>query len=162
MASEDKIIALKDLKFRVNEWQDHGLKIVFTNGCFDILHLGHIDYLEKARQEGDKLVIGLNTDKSVSRLKGKGRPVLNEKTRGRILAALEFVDAVTYFDQQTPYELIKEIIPDILVKGKDYKVEEIVGYDVVTTNGGKVVTIELVAGYSTTDIIEKIRKPDKL
>ena len=158
MASRDKILSTNDLKSRIDEWKAKGLQIVFTNGCFDILHLGHIDYLEKSKQQGDKLVIGLNTDKSVSRLKGKGRPILNEETRARILAALEFVDAVTYFDQQTPYELIKKVVPDILVKGNDYNIEEIVGYDIVTENGGKVVTIDLVDGYSTTDIIEKIKK----
>ena len=158
MASRDKILSTNDLKSRIDEWKAQGLKIVFTNGCFDILHLGHIDYLEKSKQQGDKLVIGLNTDKSVSRLKGKGRPILNEETRARILAALEFVDAVTYFNQQTPYELIKKVVPDILVKGNDYNIEEIVGYDIVTENGGKVVTIDLVDGYSTTDIIEKIKK----
>ncbi|MFC2124389.1 D-glycero-beta-D-manno-heptose 1-phosphate adenylyltransferase [Bacteroidota bacterium] len=158
MVTRNKILTAEELKTRVRKWKDQGFKVVFTNGCFDILHLGHIDYLEKSRQQGDKLVIGLNTDKSVSRLKGQGRPVQNEETRARILAALEFVDAVTYFDQQTPYELIKTIVPDILVKGKDYKIEEIVGYDIVTANGGKVVTIDLVDGYSTTEIIEKIRK----
>ena len=158
MASRDKILSTNDLKSRIDEWKAEGLKIVFTNGYFDILHLGHINYLEKSKQQGDKLVIGLNTDKSVSRLKGKGRPILNEETRARILAALEFVDAVTYFDQQTPYELIKKVVPDILVKGNDYNIEEIVGYDIVTENGGKVVTIDLVDGYSTTDIIEKIKK----
>jgi len=157
MTSRDKILTTNDLKERVHEWKALGFKVVFTNGCFDILHLGHIDYLEKSRQKGDKLVVGLNSDSSVNELKGPERPILNEETRARILAALEFVDAVTFFNQQTPYELIREVEPDILVKGKDYKPEEIVGYDIVTKNGGKVETIDLVEGYSTTDIIEKIK-----
>lgn len=132
--------------------------MVFTNGCFDILHLGHVDYLEKARQRGDKLVLGLNTDLSVKRLKGADRPLNDEYSRGRLLAALAFVDALTYFDEDTPYELIKELKPDILVKGNDYLAENIVGADIVIANGGKVETIALVEGYSTTNIIEKIKK----
>jgi rfaE bifunctional protein nucleotidyltransferase chain/domain len=162
MATKNKIMSIEELRSKVKEWKIQGQKVVFTNGCFDILHLGHIEYLEKARNEGDKLIIGLNTDKSVTMLKGPDRPIVNEESRGRLLAALEFVDAVTYFEELTPYELIKEVVPDILVKGKDYKKEEIVGYDIVTTFGGKVVTIEFVGDYSTTKIIEKIQNSKSL
>lgn len=142
----------------VQGWKREGKKVVFTNGCFDILHLGHVDYLEKARQRGDKLVLGLNTDSSVRRLKGEDRPLNDQYARARLLAALAFVDALTYFDEDTPYELIKELKPDILVKGNDYLAENIVGADIVIANGGKVETIALVEGFSTTNMIEKIKK----
>ncbi len=138
-------------------WRILSKKIVFTNGCFDILHLGHIDYLSKAAKEGDVLVIGVNTDKSTSNLKGPHRPINNEEQRSMILASLRFTDAVILFDEPTPYELIKLVQPDVLVKGADYKAEEIVGYDVVTAKGGKVKTIEFLPGYSTSKIEEKIR-----
>jgi rfaE bifunctional protein nucleotidyltransferase chain/domain len=142
----------------IRQWKAAGLKIVFTNGCFDILHLGHLDYLEKSRNLGDKLVVGLNTDHSVRLLKGQGRPIQDEITRSRMLAALVFVDAVVSFDEETPLELIKRVQPDILVKGKDYTIENIVGADFVMGNGGSVKTIDLIEGYSTTDLIEKIKK----
>jgi rfaE bifunctional protein nucleotidyltransferase chain/domain len=141
----------------IRSWKEEGLKIVFTNGCFDILHLGHLDYLEKSRNLGDKLVIGLNTDRSVRKIKGPGRPINSEKARARMLAALVFVDAVIPFDEETPLELIKKVQPDILVKGKDYRIENIVGADFVMGNGGEVKTIDLIEGYSTTDLIEKIK-----
>ena len=134
-----------------------GRKIVFTNGCFDILHAGHVQYLAKASGLGSRLILGLNTDLSVKRLKGDNRPVLDENARLMLLASLFFVDAVCLFDEQTPLELIKSIIPDVLVKGKDYAVEDVVGYDVVVSHGGKVETIDLVPGYSTSSIIEKIK-----
>ncbi len=130
---------------------------MFSNGCFDILHLGHIDYLEKARSLGDKLVIGLNSDKSVKKLKGENRPVNNEEARARMLAALSFVDGITVFEEDTPKELIDMLLPDILVKGSDYNIENIVGAKTVLANGGKVETIDLVNGYSTTNIIDKIK-----
>ncbi len=136
-------------------------KIVFTNGCFDILHLGHVDYLRKARDLGDVLIVGLNTDASVSRIKGPLRPVQDEKSRAELMASLAFVDAVVLFDEPTPYHLIKQVQPDILVKGKDYKAEDVVGYDVVTVKGGEVVTIDLVEGYSTSNVIERIMKAEK-
>ena len=135
-----------------------GMKVVFTNGCFDILHRGHIEYLSKAADMGDVLVVGLNTDASVRRLKGDGRPVNNEEARALALAALSFVDFVVLFDEDTPYELIKVVHPDVLVKGADYKPKEIVGYDIVTSYGGTVHTIPLVEGYSTTSIIERNTK----
>lgn len=139
-------------------WQAEGKKIVFTNGCFDIVHLGHIDYLEKARALGQKLVLGLNTDASVSKLKGPLRPVVNEYARARLMAALEFVDAVILFGEPTPLELIQTICPDILVKGDDYTPQNIVGADFVVERGGEVLTIALVQGYSTSLLIEKIKK----
>ncbi|MCU0326973.1 MAG: D-glycero-beta-D-manno-heptose 1-phosphate adenylyltransferase [Spirosomaceae bacterium] len=156
--TEEKILSQNQAKEKVTQWQSEGQKIVFTNGCFDIVHLGHIDYLEKARNLGDKLVLGLNTDASVNRLKGPTRPVVNEYARSRMMAAFEFVDAVILFDEPTPKELIETICPDILVKGDDYSVENIVGADFVMGRGGEVKTIPLVKGYSTTSLIEKIKK----
>lgn len=135
-----------------------GKKIVFTNGVFDLLHLGHIDYLSKAKDLGDFLVVGVNTDASAKRLgKGAGRPIKDEVSRSTIIAALRFVDCVILFDEDTPYEVIKLVQPDILVKGSDYKPEDIVGYDIVTAKGGKVVTINFLPGYSTTEIEKKIK-----
>lgn len=130
--------------------------IAFTNGCFDILHRGHIQYLAQAAGLADVLVIGLNTDASVKKLKGPGRPYLDEYARALILASLSFVSAVTLFDEETPYELIRKIQPHFLVKGGDYQVSEIVGYDLVKSYGGHVLTIPLVEGYSSTAIAEKI------
>jgi len=158
LETKDKIVNWEQLKGLVQIWHNQNFKIVFTNGCFDILHLGHVDYLEKARQKGDKLIIGLNSDSSVRSIKGESRPIVNEISRSRLLAALQFVDAVTLFDEQTPNELIKYIVPDILVKGNDYNISNIVGADTVLQNGGKVETVELVEGFSTTNIIEKIKK----
>jgi len=153
----DKILNLDEARNLVARWRDEGEKVVFTNGCFDIVHLGHIDYLEKARALGNRLVLGLNTDASVSRLKGPLRPVVNETARARLIAALSFVDTVILFDEPTPLQLIEALGPDILVKGDDYSVENIVGADFVTANGGEVKTIPLVKGYSTSSLIEKIR-----
>jgi rfaE bifunctional protein nucleotidyltransferase chain/domain len=133
-------------------------KMVFTNGCFDLVHIGHVDYLEKARNLGDFLIVGLNTDASVQRLKGPGRPVSPEISRTRVMASFEFVDAVILFDEPTPLELISAIKPDILVKGNDYAIENIVGADVVLSNGGEVKTIPLVDGFSTSKLVEKIKK----
>jgi len=135
-----------------------GKKIVFTNGCFDILHVGHVRYLQKAKLLGDLLFIGLNTDASVKKLKGPSRPVVCESDRAEIIAALEFVDCVVLFNEDTPYELISKIKPDILVKGGDYKEENIVGRDIVLAKGGKVVVIPFEDNKSTTNIIEKIVK----
>lgn len=137
-------------------FRSQGSKVVFTNGCFDILHRGHVEYLAKAADMGDVLVVGLNTDASVKRLKGEERPINNQDARALVLASLGFVDAVVLFDEDTPYELIKTIRPDVLVKGADYKPEEIVGYDIVTSYGGKVETVPLVEGYSTTSIISNL------
>jgi rfaE bifunctional protein nucleotidyltransferase chain/domain len=155
---KNKVMDSATLVQKINEWRSHGCKIVFSNGCFDILHLGHIDYLAQAADLGQKLVIGLNTDASVSRIKGPTRPISDERSRALVLASLGFVDAITFFDEPTPYELIKLVQPDILVKGADYKAEDIVGYDVVMARGGKVETIPLVSGYSTTAIETRIRE----
>jgi rfaE bifunctional protein nucleotidyltransferase chain/domain len=155
---KSKILSEDNLNILINEWREKNQKIVFTNGCFDLLHLGHIDYLAKAKDLGDKLIIGVNTDDSVRRLKGVYRPLQDENSRLHILAALEFVDAVILFNEDTPYELIKKIQPDVLVKGADYKIEDIVGYDIVTSCGGSVKTIEYLEGYSTTSIEQRILK----
>ncbi|MDI9870105.1 D-glycero-beta-D-manno-heptose 1-phosphate adenylyltransferase [Flectobacillus roseus] len=156
--TQDKICTLEQAIDQVEKWQSEGKKIVFTNGCFDIVHLGHIDYLEKARKLGDKLVLGLNTDASVNRLKGPTRPVVNEYARSRMMAAFEFVDTVILFDEPTPLQVIEQVKPDILVKGDDYTVETIVGSDFVLAKGGEVKTISLVEGYSTTSLIQKIKQ----
>jgi D-glycero-beta-D-manno-heptose 1-phosphate adenylyltransferase len=156
--TENKIMSREEAQKSVENWQKEGKKVIFTNGCFDIVHLGHIDYLEKARNLGDKLVLGLNTDASVNQLKGETRPVVNEYARSRMMAAFEFVDVVVLFSEPTPKELIAGISPDILVKGDDYTVENIVGADFVLAKGGEVKTISLVKGYSTTALIEKIKR----
>lgn len=158
MTTEQKIITLDEAVAVVGAWQAEGQQVVFTNGCFDIVHLGHIDYLEKARALGHKLVLGLNTDASVSRLKGPLRPVVNEYARARLMAALSFVDTVILFDEPTPKELIEALKPDILVKGDDYSVETIVGSDFVLSRGGAVKTVPLVKGYSTSALIGKIKE----
>ena len=154
----NKIKSLTQCKSQVEEWRSQGQKIVFTNGCFDILHLGHVDYLEKAAALGDRLVIGLNTDDSVSRFKGPERPIQDQNSRARILSSLHFVDVVILFDEDTPLELISDLIPDVLVKGSDYLAENIVGAEVVKKNGGVVKTVDFVPGYSTSRIIDKIKK----
>ena len=150
----DKILNRESLEEKLNLWRKDGKTIVFSNGCFDILHRGHVEYLSKAADLGDILIIGLNTDASVKRIKGPSRPVNDEKARAVVLAALEFVDAIMFFEEDTPYNLIKNVQPDVLVKGKDYKAEDIFGYDIVTNNGGRVETIELVEGFSTTNILK--------
>lgn len=153
-----KILDQSSLEVKLKLWSVTHSKIVFTNGVFDLLHLGHIDYLSKAKDEGDVLVVGVNTDSSAKRLgKGSIRPITDEKSRSTIIAALEFVDAVVLFEEDTPYNIISKIQPDILVKGADYKPEDIVGYDIVTAKGGSIKTIEFLPGYSTTSIEEKIK-----
>ncbi len=156
--SASKIVELTNAKTKIKEWQKAGLKVVFTNGCFDLIHLGHVDYLEKARLLGGKLVLGLNTDDSVSRFKGPERPLQDQNSRARVLAAMQFVDLVVFFNEDTPLDLISALVPDILVKGSDYLTENIVGADVVKKAGGEVKTIDFVPGYSTTRIVEKIKK----
>ena len=158
MKAEDKIVNLVQAKNLIQQWKNEGKKTVFTNGCFDILHLGHVDYLEKARNFGDKLILGLNTDSSVKRQnKSPERPINNEYSRARILASLFFVDLVVLFNQDTPYDIISDLMPAVLVKGDDYSVDTIVGADIVMKNGGEVKTIPLVKGYSTTSIINKLK-----
>jgi D-glycero-beta-D-manno-heptose 1-phosphate adenylyltransferase len=137
-------------------WRESGETIVFTNGCFDILHKGHVDYLYRASLLGKRLIIGLNSDASVSRIKGPSRPIQDESSRSILLAGFFFVDAVVIFDEETPYELIRAVQPDILVKGKDYQIEEIIGGDLVLERGGRVETLDFIEGYSTSAIIQKI------
>lgn len=151
IVSQDQ--ALKELK----TWREKNKKIVFTNGCFDIIHPGHIDYLSQARDLGDILVLGLNTDQSVRRLnKGSNRPINDERTRAYVLAGLASVDLIVFFDEETPYNLIKLLQPNVLVKGKDYEVEKIIGFDILKENGGEVITIPFLEGYSTSSLIKKI------
>lgn len=141
----------------IKQWQTEGNKVVFTNGCFDIVHYGHIHYLYDAAQLGDKLIVALNSSASVSRLKGNHRPINDDKTRFHLMAALEFVDMVLTFDQDTPLELITALVPDILVKGGDWAPKDIVGSDVVLNNGGEVKSLAFVDGFSTTLIEKKIK-----
>ncbi len=153
-----KIVSRRILTERVLEWKSKGYRVVFTNGCFDILHAGHVDYLNKAADLGDKLIVALNSDASVKRLKGESRPIQDEFSRSLVLASLACVDAVVVFDEQTPFELISAIKPTILVKGGDYSHGNIVGSEVVLENNGEVIIIPLVKGYSTTAIELKIRQ----
>ena len=154
---QDKIMSREALSHLCAGWRVKGQKIVFTNGCFDILHPGHIQLLLEAAELGDKLVLGLNTDASVKRLKGEGRPVNDEQSRALIIAAQHYVDAVTLFDEDTPLELIQTIRPDVIVKGGDYTPETVVGNDYVTSYGGKVVIVPTVDDFSTTSIINRMK-----
>jgi D-beta-D-heptose 7-phosphate kinase/D-beta-D-heptose 1-phosphate adenosyltransferase len=138
----------------------NGRRVVFTNGCFDLLHPGHVETLQKARSLGDALVVGVNSDRSVRAMKGAGRPIMPEVERAEILAALECVDGVVIFDEPTPREIIAALLPDVLVKGGDWASDQIVGRDEVEAAGGRVITIPTVTGYSTTAILEKIRNLD--
>ena len=138
-----------------------GRRVVFTNGCFDLLHAGHVRYLEAARAEGDLLIVGLNSDASVRRLKGPGRPLNPAADRAEVLAGLQAVDAVVFFEEDTPAELIAELVPEVLVKGADWAEGEIVGADTVESQGGKVVRIPLLEGRSTSQLIEAIRQPGR-
>ena len=153
-----EILTLEEAILRFGREKRNGRRIVFTNGCFDLLHPGHIGSLEQARTLGDVLIVGLNSDASVRALKGKGRPVLPERERAEILAALECVDAVIIFDELTPREVIAGLLPDVLVKGGDWPGNQIVGREEVEAAGGRVVSIPVVPGYSTTEILRKIRE----
>jgi len=153
----NKIHTIETLSHQLKLWTEANEKIVFTNGCFDLIHQGHVDYLAKAADLGTKLVIGVNTDASVNKLKGDHRPIQDEYSREFILAAFEFVDAVILFGEQTPYDLIKLVQPDVLVKGSDYKPEDIVGYDIVKAKGGEIKTIDFLPGFSTSLIEKKIK-----
>src|SRR5208282_4761670 len=158
LAPEDKIVFdWSVLDMRLSEWRQHGLRIGFTNGCFDLLHRGHIRLLAEARTACDRLVVGLNSDASTARLKGKGRPINPAEGRAEVLAALEAVDLVVVFEEDTPLELIKRVRPAALVKGADYKREEVVGREVVEAAGGDVILVDLVPGHSTTAIVERTR-----
>ena len=151
------ILTIEEAILRFGREKRNGRRVVFTNGCFDLLHPGHIGSLEQARALGDALIVGLNSDASVRQLKGPGRPVLPERERAEILAALESVDAVVIFDESTPREVIARLLPDVLVKGGDWPGDQIVGREEVEAAGGRVVSIPLVPGYSTTEILRKIR-----
>lgn len=162
---QNKIVNLEEAKRRMGIWRNAGLKVAFTNGCFDIIHKGHVTYLTQASEYANRLVVGLNSDASVKRQgKGANRPVNNEEARLTVLAGLGVVDLVVLFDQDTPLELIQELLPDFVVKGADYDPEEndpsskkyIVGKEVMKANGGEVIAIPLVEGFSTTGIIEKL------
>lgn len=155
--TESKIIDLDELKRQIVRWHLKNHVVVWTNGCFDILHPGHTDYLEKAKNKGSKLVIGLNSDESVKLLKGEGRPIMKEQDRAKMLAALEVVDAVILFSEETPEALIQQLDIDILAKGADYEGKEIAGAESVKARGGKVELIEFLEGYSTSGLIEKIK-----
>jgi len=155
---KDKVLSDQILlQSSINRWRDEGLKIVFTNGCFDIIHAGHVFYLESAKSLGDILIVGLNSDESVTRLKGPSRPINDQIQRSHVLAALASVDAVVVFDDDDPLVLIKDINPDILVKGGDWTPDKIIGSDHVLSNGGKVMSLQFIEGQSTTSIEQKIK-----
>ncbi len=159
MKLKDKIVSMNVAQSMVNQWQKQGDKVVFTNGCFDILNAGHVHYLEEARCLGNKLVIGLNTDESIQRLdKSPARPIQSQDSRAMVLAALDSVSLVVLFDEDTPKELIETLNPNILVKGADYQIDQIVGGSHVIANGGEVKTLEFLPGYSTSKIEQKILK----
>jgi rfaE bifunctional protein nucleotidyltransferase chain/domain len=158
---EDHRLKIKDLssmKKEIDRLKKQGKRIVFTNGCFDILHPGHTRYLRAARELGDYLVVAVNSDRSVREIKGKGRPVITEEDRAEVLAALGFVDGIVIFDEDNPLKVIRHLVPDVLVKGGDWPEDKIIGADVVKGAGGEVKRIPFVSGYSTTGIIRKIRE----
>jgi rfaE bifunctional protein nucleotidyltransferase chain/domain len=155
---KNKIFSLENLKTQVEKWKVTGEKVVFTNGCFDIIHRGHIEVLAQTADLGTKLVIGLNSDSSIQKLKGENRPIIHQQSRAILLASFSFVDAVVLFSEDTPINLISTLLPDILAKGGDYKIETIVGHKVVQENGGEVILVPFIDGFSSTTIIEKIKK----
>mgnify|MGYP001313947575 FL=1 len=152
-----KIFVIDDLKNQVVVWKKNSCKIVFTNGCFDILHRGHIEVLSRSSDLGNKLIVGLNSDSSIQKLKGENRPIIEENSRAIALAALSFVDAVVLFTEETPLNLITILKPDILAKGGDYKISTIVGHEIVQENGGKIILVPFIDGFSSTNIIDKIK-----
>ena len=155
---ESRILKTPDAIRRVNQWKAMGKSIAFTNGCFDLLHRGHIFSLSQAAKEADYLIVGLNSDSSTKKLKGEGRPVNDEQSRALLLASLIMVDAVVIFNEDTPLELIKTLMPDVLVKGGDYTVEQIAGAKEVIAAGGRVVINPIIEGHSTTALVEKISR----
>jgi D-beta-D-heptose 7-phosphate kinase/D-beta-D-heptose 1-phosphate adenosyltransferase len=158
LAAEEKIVAADgDLDGHLLEWRKQGLRIGFTNGCFDILHPGHVKVLTAARAACDRLIVGLNSDASVKRLKGEGRPVQDERARSEVLAALEAVDLVAIFEEDTPLELIARIRPTVLVKGGDYTREQVVGHEIVEAGGGEVLLVDILPGFSTTSLVKRAR-----
>ena len=153
----NKFFHLQDLESQCKEWKNNNNKIVFTNGCFDLVHRGHIEVLARISDLGDKLIIGLNSDSSIKSLKGKKRPIIDEYSRKLLLAGLFFVDAIIVFNEDTPYELINSLKPHILAKGGDYETEEIVGFDIIKKHGGQTITIPLTPDFSSSNIIDKIK-----
>jgi len=152
-----KIYNLDALTSQVEQWKLAGNKVVFTNGCFDIIHRGHIEVLARTADLGEKLIIGLNSDQSIHKLKGEDRPIIDEQSRAILLAALSFVDAIVLFSEDTPLKLISALLPDVLAKGGDYEIETIVGHKIVQKNGGKVKLVPFLDGFSSTTIIDKIK-----
>jgi rfaE bifunctional protein nucleotidyltransferase chain/domain len=152
-----KILPLKSLKNQVTNWKKTGKKVVFTNGCFDLIHRGHIEVLAQTADLGDKLIIGLNSDVSIKKLKGESRPIIDENSRAILLASLSFVDAIVLFSEETPLNLISNLNPDILAKGGDYKINTIVGHEIIRKNGGEVILVPFVEGFSSSNIIDKIK-----
>src|SRR5207248_6223406 len=158
LAAEEKIVAAAgDLETHLLQWRRQELRIGFTNGCFDILHPGHVRILTAARGACDRLIVGLNSDASARRLKGEGRPVQDERARAEVLAALEAVDLVAIFEEDTPIELITRVRPSVLVKGGDYTREQVVGHEIVEAAGGEVVLVDILAGHSTTSLVDRAR-----
>ena len=153
----NKIFSDEKIRRQVDTWRSSAEKIVFTNGCFDIIHRGHIEVLARAADLGDKLIVGLNSDISIQQLKGEGRPIIKEDARAILLAALDFIDAIVLFSEETPLDLITTLKPDILAKGGDYKIDTIVGHKIVQENGGEVILIPFIDGFSSTNIINKIK-----
>ena len=154
---KNKIFSVENLKLQVDKWKVSGERVVFTNGCFDIIHQGHIEVLARTADLGTKLIIGLNSDSSIQKLKGENRPIIQQQSRAILLASFSFVDAVILFSEDTPINLISTLLPDVLAKGGDYEIETIVGHEIIQKNGGKVVLVPFIDGFSSTTIIEKIR-----
>ena len=154
---KSKIYSIEGLKAQIDSWKESGEKVVFTNGCFDIVHRGHIEMLARTADLGNRLIIGLNSDQSIQALKGENRPIENEDSRAILLASLSFVDAVVLFSEATPLNLINTLKPDILAKGGDYEIETIVGHKIVQNNGGQVILVPFIDGFSSTAIIDKIK-----
>ncbi len=161
MKIQERIKTWSEISHLTKEFKKEGKKIVFTNGCFDIIHFGHVKYLEEAKECGDILIVGLNSDQSVSRLKGPTRPVNGQFERAYVLSGLKAVDYLVIFDQDTPYELIQKLEPDVLVKGGDWKADQIVGSDIVLAKGGQVKSLNFQNGFSTSNIIDKINKDNE-
>lgn len=154
---KSKIVGADEALSMLSIWHFMGLKVVFTNGCFDLVHRGHVNYLSRAASLADRMIVGVNSDKSVGCIKGPERPLQDQLSRAEVLASMFFVDAVVIFDEETPFELINFLKPDILVKGSDYTIDKIVGADIVIANGGRVETMDFIEGYSSTNIINKIK-----
>jgi len=154
---QSKIYTLDQLIDKVSNWKDQNKKIVFTNGCFDLIHLGHVEVLARSSDLGDRLIVAINSDESIIKIKGKNRPIIEEESRVKQIAALDFVDAVILFNQDTPINIISSITPNVITKGGDYKISDVVGYEIVQENNDEVVIIPLTQGYSTTSILDKIK-----